>query len=227
MPFAAACLLPLLMLTETPLDTAKKGTIVYLYDPLCGWCYGFSPVIRRLRETHGAEYDFEVVSGGMVTGASVRPFREMAEFISNAYPRLNAMTGARFSDRFLRETLWDSTAMVNSLPGSIALSVFKTLRPQDAVLFASAIQESLYIGGNPPEDVGQYADLARSFGLDGDDFLKKMSDPAYLRLAEADFLRAQNLGVTGFPTVVLQKPDGTIVPLSNGWVDYDRLVSKL
>ena len=28
-------------------------TIVYVYDALCGWCYGFAPVIERLHEKYG------------------------------------------------------------------------------------------------------------------------------------------------------------------------------
>jgi putative protein-disulfide isomerase len=227
MPLIASYMLPLLMLAHFPQDTAKKGKIIYVYDPLCGWCYGFSPVIQQLRESHGAAYDFEVISGGMVTGNRVRPFREMAEYISQAYPRLNAMTGARFSDTFLNGLLWDSTAMLNSMPGSVALSVFKSIRPQEAVAFAGALQTSLYQGANAPEQWDQYAEIARRFGLDGEDFLVKMRDPASAQMAQADFRRAEQLGVSGFPAVLLEKPDGQIVPLSNGWVPYSELVEKL
>jgi putative protein-disulfide isomerase len=227
MPLIASCMLPLLMLAHSPQDTAKKGRIIYVYDPLCGWCYGFSPVIQQLREAHGADYDFEVVSGGMVTGDRVRPFRDLAEFISQAYPRLHAMTGARFSETFLTGLLWDSTALLNSMPGSVALSVFKAARPQEAVAFAGALQTSLYEGANPPEQWAQYAEIARRFGLDGEDFLEKMRDPTSARLAQADFRRAELLGVTGFPAVLLEKPDGRIVPLSNGWVPYSELEGNL
>jgi protein-disulfide isomerase-like protein with CxxC motif len=29
-------------------DRTMRTTVTYLFDPLCGWCYGASPVIQQL-----------------------------------------------------------------------------------------------------------------------------------------------------------------------------------
>jgi protein-disulfide isomerase-like protein with CxxC motif len=31
-----------------------KTTITYLFDPLCGWCYGAAPMIGKLSERYHA-----------------------------------------------------------------------------------------------------------------------------------------------------------------------------
>ncbi len=49
--------------------TVQRGRIIYVNDALCGWCYGFSPVITAIHEKYKDELDFEVISGGMVTGS--------------------------------------------------------------------------------------------------------------------------------------------------------------
>ena len=38
---------------STKMESDKqKPTILYVYDIMCGWCYGFSPVINRLYEEY-------------------------------------------------------------------------------------------------------------------------------------------------------------------------------
>jgi putative protein-disulfide isomerase len=43
-----------------------KPKIIYCYDAYCGWCYGFSPVIKELWLKHREQFDFETISGGMI-----------------------------------------------------------------------------------------------------------------------------------------------------------------
>lgn len=51
---------PIRLQTELP-----RPTLVYVYDALCSWCFGFEPVMQAyVRETAGV-LDFELVSGGM------------------------------------------------------------------------------------------------------------------------------------------------------------------
>lgn len=225
MKFLLILLVPLLMMH--PVSEPQKGKIIYVYDPLCGWCYGFSPVMQKLQETHGKDYAFEVVSGGMVTGDRVGPLSDMAAYISQAYLRVEDMTGVTFGEPFLQKTLKEGTAMLNSVPGSIALSVFKTQQPEKSIAFASALQKSLYFYGQAPEDLPPYGGIAQTFGLDSADFVKKMQEPQYLQLAEQDFARSAQLRVTGFPTVFLETPDGKRKTLANGWTAYDKIVSQL
>jgi protein-disulfide isomerase-like protein with CxxC motif len=39
-----------------------KPKIIYCYDAYCGWCYGFSPVIQQIWQTHKDQFDFETLS---------------------------------------------------------------------------------------------------------------------------------------------------------------------
>ena len=73
-----------------------KFRIIYVYDALCGWCYGFSPVMRRLHDTYADAFDFEVLSGGMMTGTRVRPVAESMSYIQQAYKVVEEHTGVRF-----------------------------------------------------------------------------------------------------------------------------------
>ena len=39
--------------------------LVYFADPMCSWCYGFSPVIREIADHFGERLPVEVVMGGL------------------------------------------------------------------------------------------------------------------------------------------------------------------
>lgn len=176
-------------------------TIIYVYDALCGWCYGFSPVMEQFFHNHRDKADFQVVSGGMITGPRIGPIGEVAAYIKQAYKDVERATGVTFGRGFVDGVLEQGTTVFTSVPLGIALSVFKTHKPEEAVLFAGALQKAVYYDGLAPRDTEAYGPLAEGFGLDGEAFVRQMRDPAFLEAAEADFQLSQRLGVGGFPTV--------------------------
>jgi hypothetical protein len=66
--------------------------IIYIYDALCGWCYGFSPVMQQLQEKYAGKLEFEVLSGGMIMGLRAGPIGEVAAYIEKAYPDVESET---------------------------------------------------------------------------------------------------------------------------------------
>jgi putative protein-disulfide isomerase len=59
-------LLNIIGMTASAQSDAHDDVLYYVYDPLCGWCYGFSPVINQLKESMQDEFTIEVISGVMV-----------------------------------------------------------------------------------------------------------------------------------------------------------------
>ncbi|HVE60446.1 MAG TPA: hypothetical protein VNA26_01410, partial [Chitinophagaceae bacterium] len=43
-----------------------QGAVYYCYDALCGWCYGFSPVMKKIEQEYKDQVSFDVLSGGMI-----------------------------------------------------------------------------------------------------------------------------------------------------------------
>ncbi|HEX8350316.1 MAG TPA: DsbA family protein, partial [Hymenobacter sp.] len=70
---------------ETTLDLPE---LLYIYDPLCGWCYGMTPVVQRIREAFDGRVNVSVLSGGMVTGDQVGPIRDKWAYIKTALPNV-------------------------------------------------------------------------------------------------------------------------------------------
>lgn len=199
--------------------------VVYVYDALCGWCYGFSPVMEQFYETYSEDLDVEVVSGGMITGQRIGPIGDVAPYIKKAYMDVENATGVKFGDGFLKNILDKGETVFTSIPPAIALSVYKNIAPEHSVKFAAALQKGIYFDGIEPMDFGAYGTIASHFGLEADSFVAKLRDPFYLRKAEEDFRRSNHLGVTGFPTVFIEN-NAEFHRIATGYTPFDALKSN-
>ncbi|WP_420457690.1 DsbA family protein [Neolewinella sp.] len=198
------------------------GQLYYCYDALCGWCYGFSPVITEFARRHG-EVPVQVVSGGMITGERIGPIGEVAGYIKQAYKVVEDRCGVEFGQAFLRDILEEGSAVFTSVPAAVAMAVFQEQLPERALEYAAVLQRAIYYDGIEPLDHAAYADRAAALGADREDFLTKMDDPAYLEKAEADFALSQSFGVTGFPTLVYESVSGELYALARGYLPLQNL----
>lgn len=182
-----------------------KTNIIYVYDALCGWCYGFSPVMTAFAEKYADQVQIEVVSGGMITGERIGPIGEVAGYISQAYKDVEQRTGVTFGQGFLQDILADGKAIFTSIPPAKALSIIKRDCPEISLPFSARLQKAIYYDGIRPKDHEAYGALAAEYGLDAAEFTRKMDEPETLQLAQTDFGRAAQFGVTGFPTVIVER----------------------
>ncbi len=200
-----------------------KAKLIYLYDALCGWCYGFSPVITRVREEYAAELDMEIFSGGMVLGENagiITP--EKAAYILDAIPRVEEYTGIQFGETH-KQQLQSGSLYQSSLKPAIALSVFKKYQAQDAIPFAAAMQKAFFLNGESLESDATYRGLLEQFpSINSDTFLQEMTTDDARYAAQQDFDYAAELGVTGFPALLGFKDDHYYW-LSRGFQPYPQL----
>ena len=203
-----------------------KPTLVYIYDALCGWCYGFSPVMKRLQEKYGDRLHFDVLSGGMVMGSRVGPIGQVAPYIAWAYKQVEERTGVTFGEGFLKGVLEPGTAIFSSEKPGIALTVFKAERPDEAVSFAHDLQRAVYFEGLDLQADPTYAALVQPYGLEGTAFVEKLNDFRFKQKTYAEFQAVSKLGVTGLPTVLLLTPEKKYV-LSRGYAPFEELDGRL
>lgn len=219
----ALLLFILLQMTAT---AQHKDTILYVYDPMCGWCYGFDPVMEQVGNEWGDRFQFHVVSGGMITGERqgvIAP--HLAEYILNTVPRLEKMTGMRFGDVFL-SALRNGTYYASSVRPSRAMAVFRGMQPDSAITFAHAMQKELFLNGRSLEVDATYSALCEAMGLNAEAFMKALNDTSSLAAAEEDFALSARLGVSGFPAVIGVR-DGKATVLTNGYTGHEQLTAAL
>lgn len=200
-------------------------TLYYCYDAYCGWCYGFSPVIRRIFEEYRDRLAFEVLSGGMILPEKPQHIAVMADYIRSAYPIVEQRTGIRFGS----DWVWhidhpdDSDWYPSSEKPAIALCVFKDYYPDDAILFAGELQYALHYEGRDLTDDEAYRHLLEKYNIPDAEFYGKLHDPAYKEKADEEFALVRQLKVNGFPTVFLQVGPSKFYLLTRGYTDYETM----
>jgi putative protein-disulfide isomerase len=206
-----------------------KPTLFYCYDAYCGWCYGFSPVIKKLAETYSNQIPFEVLSGGMILPEQPVPISVTAGYIDKAYPTVEETTGIKFGSDFL----WHiknpdlSDWFPNSEMPAIAMCIFKELYPNRQVEFAADLQYALHFEGRDLTDKEAYRALIEKYGINEEMFYDKLQSDAFKEQAHYEFQLCKQLQVTGFPCVLIQVSETKFHLLARGFTAYEDLAARL
>lgn len=201
--------------------------ILYFYDALCGWCYGFSPVIQELHTKYKDRMRFRVFAGGMMMGDRMGPINEVAPYIKEgAYRVVENRTGVRFGEKFVKEVLEPGTAILSSLEPAIALAVFKSFESGKDIEYASALQKAIYFDGVLSNDLAAFIPYAVELGIDEREFRIRLNDPVYHDRAYDDFRITQRFGIQGFPCTVLLHEDKYYM-LASGYTDMAGIEARM
>ncbi len=206
-----------------------KPTLFYCYDACCGWCYGFTPVIKKIAEEYKNNFEFEVLSGGMIIGEQVQPINKIAHFIQNEYKRIEALTGIQFGEDFLwhinnsEESDW----RMNSEKPAIALCIFKEYYPDKQIEFASDLQYALNYEGRDLDDDEAYRHLLEKYSIVPEAFYTKLKSEEYKEQAYYEFASCKQLQVTGFPQVFVQLNESKFYLLAKGYTPYEELKERI
>ncbi len=209
------------------MDMQKKAKIIYYYDALCGWCFGFSPAISKLHEKYKDSIDFEVISGGLFLNERAGRVNEVAPHIKNgAYKFVEERTGVKFGGPFINDVFGDGVNTLDSLWPAIALCIVKEKFPKQAMTFAKILTHAIYEDGVDSIDLDAYSKYATQVGFDADEFDTKIRDEKYKALAQQEFYTYANSGIRGFPTVLVETEKGKVI-LAQGQSNYAEMDQQL
>ncbi|MBI3719790.1 MAG: DsbA family protein [Sphingobacteriales bacterium] len=207
----------------------EKPVLFYCYDAYCGWCYGFSKVMKQIAADYAGKIDIEVLSGGMMPAENPQHISKIADYIKGAYKRVEEMTGIKFGDDFL----WHinnpdkSDWFMHSEKSAAALCIFKEYYPEQQVAFASDLQYALKFEGRDLTDDEAYRHLLEKYNIPAEDFYKKLNSEEYKEKARYEFALCAQLQVTGFPAVLLQVSDSKFYLVARGYTSYEDVKQRI
>ena len=211
----------------TPDSPAALPELLYLHDPLCGWCYGTSPAINELQAEFAGRLDVSVLCGGMVVGDDAGPIAETWDYLRQALAEVETVTGVRFGEAF--RALGDAGSYrYDSEPPSRAIVAFRqiTQDPARTMAFAHAVQRALFRDGHDLNRAATYTPLLASFEVDAAEFERRWAAPETAQAARQEFAAVARIGVQGFPTVVVRIGEQGYV-LARGYQPYEQLRAGL
>ena len=206
-----------------------QPVVYYCYDAYCGWCYGFSPVIKKIATAFKDKLSFEVLSGGMIPKENARPISAIAGYISEAYHRVEETTGIKFGEDYLWHIFNPDKSdwYQHSEKSAIALCIVKEIQPDQQVAFAADLQYALHYEGRDLTDDEAYRHLLEKYVIPEEEFYTKLNSEEYKEKAHYEFALCKQLQATSFPQVLLQVADQKFYLLAKGYTDYETLKERI
>lgn len=206
-----------------------KRRLIYCYDAYCGWCYGFSPVIKTIAGEYKDKLFIEVLSGGMIISEKPMPISISASYIQKAYKTVEEYTGIKFGEGFLWHIFNPDKSdwLLSSEKPAIALCVFKEYYPELQVQFASDLQYALNFEGRDLCDDEAYRHLISTYHLPVEEFYPKLHSKEYKEKAYYEFALVKQLKTTGFPALLLQASESKFYMLAKGFTDHETLKARI
>ncbi len=201
---------------------AQENTkLIYFADPMCSWCYGFSPELTKVVEQMDESIDFEIVMGGL------RPYNtesmtDLGDFLKEHWEEVSKRSGQPFSYGILKE----STIIYDTEPACRAVAIMRELNPTEAYKYFKAVQTAFYKDNKNPNETSTYVVLAADFNVDKNAFQEAFESPEWKAKIKNDFQYAANLGVRGYPTLVLQSGKDFFL-LTNGYSEASAVLERI
>jgi putative protein-disulfide isomerase len=189
-------------------------TLHYIHDPLCGWCYGASPLVQAAR----SKLAVTAHAGGMMAGAARRAVTpELRQYVMGHDKRIAQLSGQPFGQAYFDGLLQDHGAVFDSAPPITAVLAADQVCGAGLDMLAR-LQKAHYLEGRRIAELDVIVDLAVDIGLDREAFrqafgaLEGKATQAHIEQSRALLAR---VGGQGFPTFALER-DGQFTRVEIG-----------
>lgn len=176
---------------------------LYFTDPMCSWCYGFGPVMRRLAEGFAGRLRLSVIPGGLRPDETRPLTPHRAEETTHHWKAVEEETGRTFDYSFFQR---NAAFVYDTFPASRAVTAAGRLAPESGLAYLDELQCLFYARGQDPRSEATQVAAAEAVGLKADPFLALLHDTATEAQTRAGFERFQALGGMGFPLLLVQTP---------------------
>ncbi len=196
--------------------------LFYFVDPMCSWCYGFSSEFKKVVEKLPADIELHYIMGGLAPDSSEPMPLEMREQIKHHWQAVADRTGATFNFDF-----WTTCEPKRATYPSCRAVIAASLQGEENLpAMLEAIHKAYYQQARNPAENETLIEIAAEIGLDKERFAQDLESPKVNDLLQTGFNFKNMLGVTGFPTVVLQKDD-KYYALTVGYIGADVVLERL
>jgi putative protein-disulfide isomerase len=201
---------------------SSERVLWYFADPMCSWCWGFSPVITEIRHRYKDRLSFVLVMGGLragVTDPMTAAFR--SELISH-WREVQLRTGQPFT---LEGALPDGF-VYDTEPASRAVAAVHDIDPSATLAYFTSIQAAFYVQQCDVTRTDVLTALAQGSHIEPAAFTERFESERIRQITQAHFAQTARVGIRGFPSVVLQNDAGAML-LTHGWQPLAALVPPI
>lgn len=206
----------------SPVQQSNANNLLYFADPMCSWCWGFTPVIDAINREFSGRLNLTLVMGGLRPYTNEAMSEQSREEILHHWREVHKRSGQAFEfdgalpDGFIYDTE----------PASRAVVTVAGLLPEKTLDYYKSVQQAFY---EQQQDVTQQpvlSELALNIGIEQHLFTENFVSQRTKEITKAHFAKSQLLGVGGFPTLLLNAAQKYHF-ICHGYREFDDVRSAL
>jgi putative protein-disulfide isomerase len=175
----------------------NKPTLYYVYDPMCSWCWGYSPTWQALKEQLESLVDIQYRVGGLAPDSDLPMPADMQIFLQQVWRKINGQLGTQFNHDF-----WTQCQPRRSTyPACRAILIAREHGLEQQMYLA--IQQAYYLNARNPSDTSTLVELAQGLGLCGETFAEQLISAEVNQQLRDEINEVRQMPIQGFPSLVL------------------------
>ncbi|NTJ11551.1 DsbA family protein [Rhizobium lusitanum] len=205
--------------------------LTYLFDPLCGWCYGAAPALERLRQLDGTTV--ELAPSGLFAGEGARAMdASFAVYAWQNDQRIARLTGQKFTDAYRMNILEHAEGMFDSAPATLGIIAAGLAEPAREIEAMKALQNGRYVDGLDNSELSVVSDILNAAGFSQAGRRVRAPDEpllsAYRQRVSSARSEMQTFGVNGVPALIVEDEHGRRLLSGNAlFGDFGVLAAQL
>lgn len=177
-----------------------SNRLIYVHDPMCSWCWGFTDTYQALVRQLPGDMIVLRLLGGLAPDSDEVMNESTQMMIQQAWQRIEQMIpGKRFNYDF-----WIKCQPRRATyPACRAVIAAREQGEHYDVLMTSQIQKAYYQQARNPSDSKTLIELSAELGLDSDRFAEQLTSVETQNQLMAQISTVRSMGISGFPSLVL------------------------
>jgi len=190
---------------------------IYFADPMCSWCWGFSPTITKVIKQYGTDFSLEPIMGGLRAGNSEVLDQKGKAYIREHWEHVRDASGQAFDFTFFDrdEFIYDTE------PACRAVVTMRRMAPQYAMAYLARVHRAFYAEGLDVTKGEMLAKLATELGIAGGTFLTEFESDDAKAETQGDFAVTHQARIPGFPTLVAGDGEGALTAITTGYQPWE------
>ena len=197
--------------------------LYYVHDPMCSWCWGFSPSWQKIRTALQNEVEIKYLLGGLAPDSNVEMPESMQRDIAGYWKKIQQhIPGTEFNFDF-----WQKCSPRRSTyPACRAVIAARKQNPEIELAMIEAIQKAYYLNAQNPSNDETLIALAESLKLDKKQFAEDLNSSDTRQQLENEINFGRSIGAQGFPSMILEK-DGDYQYLPLNYNDPEAAINYI
>jgi putative protein-disulfide isomerase len=206
----------------------KSVELYYVTDPICSHCWALEPVLRKFVDQYGRYFNMHTLMGGLLEKWD--GFADVSNGISGPADVAGHWREVGEHSRMpIDGTVWYDNPIESSFIPSRVYKVIQEKNSDLANAFLRRAREELFAFNKNIAQDEVLIHIVNQVGLDGEAIIHESKLPEANTSLHEDFQLVRELGVRGFPTIVMvnEEQKGVRIVGARTLEDYTNALQQL